>query len=91
MGSEIDRATTPEPGRSFAVSISIIECPCGIMMICLADVDDDEAAMAERLAAKGEGLVVLDTDDSDAAACPECGRQHDLYDGDFVVMHPAGS
>jgi len=71
------------------VSISILECPCGAMMICLAGSGKDEESMARRLAAKGDGLFVVEAGDADGAVCPECGSEHDLYDGDFVSMHPA--
>jgi hypothetical protein len=71
------------------MSVSILECACGVMLICLAGSGKDEEAMAQRLAAKGDGLHVIEIDQSDDVACPECGREYDLYDGDFASMHPA--
>jgi hypothetical protein len=73
------------------MSVSIIECDCGVMMVAFTGGGPEEAAMARRLAAKGDGLAFVEAEGADEIACPSCGREHDVYDGEFVDMRPASS
>jgi hypothetical protein len=71
------------------MSVSIIECACGVMLVCFTGGGEEEEALARRLAAKGEGLALVEAGDADEVSCPACGRQHDLYDGEFVALRPS--
>jgi hypothetical protein len=73
------------------MSVSIIECACGTMMVAFAGGGPEEEAMARRLADKSDDLAFVEAGGADEVTCPSCGREHDVYDGEFVGMRPAGS
>lgn len=66
--------------------LTLIPCDCGTMLIAFAGGGADEEDIARDLAERGESLQFADAEHTDDIVCPTCGKEHNVYDGEFVTI-----